>query len=457
MTELQARRCRSSLLSWSTAALAPLQQAPADHHRLLIRELEGVAAGECDRLMVLMPPGSAKSTYTSVLFPAWWFGRHPKSAVIAASHTGDLAEHFGRRVRNTIAEHSALLGFGLSGDSRAAGRWETSLGGGYIAAGVGGPITGRRADLVVIDDPVKSQAEADSETVRNSIWNWYRSDLVTRLKPGGRIVLVMTRWHLDDLGGRLESEMSAGGDKWRIIRLPALAEDDDPLGRAPGAALWPEWEDVAALERKRSIVGSRAWSALFQQHPVPGEGLLFKTAAISTVPTVPAGATWVRAWDLAATDGGGDWTVGVKLGRYQDGRFVVADVVRLQGSPQAVENAIVNTAHQDGRGVNIGLPQDPGQAGKVQVAYYTSKLAGHRVIASPETGDKITRAGPVASQVEVGNVSVVAATWNARFLEELRDFPAGKHDDQVDALSRAFAMLIGNAPIIFTPEHLRRI
>jgi hypothetical protein len=150
--------------------------------------------------------------------------RSVSRCVIAASHTQELAEKWGRRVRNLIAEYSPVLGVGLAPDSQAAGRWETDHGGEYFAAGVGGAIAGRRADLVVIDDPIRSREDADSETVRDKIWDWYKSDLYTRLKPGGRIVLIQTRWHEDDLAGRLLADMAAGGDHWEVISLPALAE-----------------------------------------------------------------------------------------------------------------------------------------------------------------------------------------------------------------------------------------
>src|SRR5271157_2492164 len=253
---------RNSLIEW--ARLVGFEPAP--HHLLLIAELEAVSRGEVDRLMVLMPPGAAKSTYASVLFPAWWLAQHPTSNIVAASHTAELAEHFGRQVRSLIVEHGLRLGFGLAADNRAAGRWQTTRRGQYFATGVRGPITGRRADLVVIDDPVKSHAEADSAVLREHVWNWFRSDLTARLKPHGRIVLIMTRWHVDDLGGRLLAQQP---DHWRLVRLPALAEADDPMGRPEGAALWPEWEDVAALERKRAEVGERVWAALFQQTPRP--------------------------------------------------------------------------------------------------------------------------------------------------------------------------------------------
>ena len=362
---------RSSLLAWAKHTLEPAGFAPAAHHRLLIEELTKLTRGETDRLMILMPPGSAKSTYVSILFPAWWFPQHPASSIIAASHTADLAEHFGRQIRNLILANEKRLGFTLATDNRAAARWQISTKGEYYAAGIRGPITGRRADLAIIDDPIKSQAEADSPSLREHIWNWYRSDLLTRLKPKARVVLVMTRWHEDDLGGRL---LDLYPKEWRCLRLPALAEANDPLGRPHGAPLWPEWEDASSLTRKRSAIGERAWAALFQQTPHPPDGNLFAVKNVQILDTTPAPAgRVVRAWDLAATEHAGgtdpDWTVGVKLTRDATGRFVILDILRLRGSPNQVEELITKTAVADGASVTIGIPQDPGQAGKVQVTY----------------------------------------------------------------------------------------
>ena len=438
------RGIRGSLAEWARLALAPQGFAPAPHHLLLIRELEAVAAGTTDRLMVLMPPGSAKSTYASLVFPPWFLHRHPRAQVIAASHTAGLAVGFGRGVRGLIQEHQARLGVSVDPGSRAAHRFGTAGGGAYYGVGMRGPVTGRRADLIVVDDPVKGQLEADSPRVRDAVWDWYRSDLVTRLRPGGRVVLVMTRWHPDDLGGRLLE----AGEPWRVVRLPALAEPGDLLGRAPGEALWPDWEDAAALERKRLILGDRAFAALFQQSPVRSGGGLFQVGRIPVSDEVLAG-TSVRAWDLAATEGGGDWTVGVRLVRGEAQGipvWQVLDVVRLQGGPEAVVQAIRRTAEADGTGVAVGLPQDPGQAGRAQVGYLTARLAGWRVVSSPETGAKAVRAMPVASQANAGNVQVLRAPWTRAFLDEMQAFPAGKCDDQVDALARAFAMLVDPAP-----------
>ncbi|MEO9191118.1 MAG: phage terminase large subunit [Acetobacteraceae bacterium] len=427
---------------------------PARHHHLLLGLLNRVSLGEIDRLMVLMPPGSAKSTYASVLFPAWWFVQHPRSSVIAASHTADLAAHFGRQVRALIAEHSAMLGYRLTADNRAASRWQTSSRGEYFATGVRGPMAGRRADLAIIDDPIKSTGDAESATQRERLWDWYRSDLTTRLKPRGRVVLIMTRWHEEDLAGRL---LERSGAEWEVIRLPALAEVDDPLMRAVGEPLWPEWEDREALDRRRSLVGERRWGALYQQSPRPVQGALFKVAHIEVVDAIPPGmlGPTVRAWDLAATvvRGGNDpdWTVGVKVLRDPSGRWVVLDIVRFRGSPGEVQQAIALAADVDGRGVVIALPEDPGQAGKAQVSHLAKSLAGYNVKASRETGSKIVRATPLAAQVEAGNLALLRAQWNHTLIDELRDFPYGRKDDQVDALARAFHLLSDR------PSALRRI
>ena len=441
-TERTLRKAiRADLAAWAALALAPRGHQPAAHHRLILAELEHLSAARTDRLMLLLPPGSAKSTYASLVFPPWWLARHPQSSIIATSHTASLARHFGRGVRGLVDAHAPRLGYQLDPASRAAHRFATSRGGEYYATGVRGPITGRRADLILIDDPVKSQAEADSPAARDQLWNWFRSDLSTRLKPGGRIVLVMTRWHPDDLGGRIQD----GPDPWRILRLPALAEPQDPLGREPGDPLWPEWEDAAGIARKRALIGERAFAALFQQDPRHRTGRLFHAAKITladeSMPTTGA----VRAWDLAATaetrGRDPDYTVGLKLARDPAGGFVVLDIVRLRAGPHEVEQALVATAAADGPAVPIGLPQDPGQAGKQQIRNLAARLAGYRVVASPETGAKATRALPAASQVNNGNMTLRRAPWNRNFLEELQDFPDGTKDDQVDALSRAMSML----------------
>jgi len=448
---LRRRTARRSFPAFAASALATSGLTPAAHHKLLCGELQWLADTPGARLMVCMPPGSAKSTYASVLFPPWFMQRAATAGnVIAASHTATLAEAFSARAIQTVREHGRLLGFDAL--TKSVLRWRATNGAEYLPAGVGGAVTGFRADLGMIDDPVKSREEADSETMRNKAWAWYQSDFLTRLRPGGRVALIMTRWHEDDLGGRI-LQHEAG--RWRVVRLPALAEADDPLGRAPGAPLWSDdaYGYGAELHAKRDAFEaagqSRTWHALYQQSPKSGEGFLFTVAKMATMEARPAGGKLVRAWDLAGTEAktgrDPDYTAGVLLARMPDGRYCVLDVTRLRGGPEAVEAAIVNTAAQDGRGVTVALPQDPGQAGKMQAQVFARRLAGYVVKVSPETGDKATRAAPAAAQVNVGNVSVVAGAWNRAFLEELRDFPAGRHDDQVDAFSRAFGVLATGA------------
>lgn len=481
MTGISAIRAIASISQWeieaaqarrSLARFAPLfvpEAMPAAHHRLLIDRLERVTAGEITRLMVLMPPGSAKSTYGSVLWPAWHLGHRPGHCIIGASHTAELAERFGRRVRGIVsderyggsAQHPGIFGSaaGISGESRAAGRWDTLSRSEYYAAGVGGAITGRRADVALIDDPVKSRDEADSEIVRARVYDWYLADLRTRLKPGAAIVIIMTRWHEDDLAGRILPEQYDGesgsirardGEDWEVLALQAIAErDDDPLGRSAGAPIWPQWQSADALAQERISQGPRNWEALYQQRPHPREGTLFKTERMLTIDIAPAGIECVRGWDLASTEKIGsadpDYTAGVKIGATADGMLYILDVRRQQTSPHGVETMIRDAANGDGKRVRIGLPQDPGQAGKSQVAHLTRLLPGHVVVSSPETGSKERRAEPIAAQIEAGNVRMIKGNWNVEFLDELKAFPSGRHDDMVDALSRAYLLLTERA------------
>jgi predicted phage terminase large subunit-like protein len=425
-----------------------MEQTPARHHLAIIRALEDVASGKNRRLILLLPPGSAKSTYTSKLFVAWWFAQHPVSSVILASHTASLSEHFGRGARGLLDEHGSRIGVMPSVTSHAAGRFETLRGGQFFAIGVHGAVTGRRADLALIDDPIASFSDASNAKKRTQLLNWYRTELLTRLKPGGRIILIMTRWHHEDLAGLLIERSG-----WTTIRFPALAELEDPLGRALGEALWPEWEDRDALLEKRNELGESSFSAMFQQLPIASGGQLFDLRALSVVTTSPPGQA-VRAWDLAATedpDGDPDWTVGVKLLRDEVGSFIIDDVVRFRGSPAEVVSAIRASALADGTMVTIGLPQDPGQAGRSQMMFLAQQLAGYNIVASPETGSKTTRAMPVAAQISMGNFRLRRAHWNSDLLEEMANFPNGSKDDQVDAISRGFAMLLERAtPAKFT-------
>jgi len=464
LAEIQGALYRADFGMFCEAALAPINQKPAAHHKMLIRKLQAVADGKIKRLMILMPPGSAKTTYVSQLFTVWWLARFPRSTIIAASHTADLAETISRKIQINIRDMGDVLGYDLATESVSG--WTTSAGGEYKPAGVGGPITGRRANLALIDDPVKNADAVATEAAREKTWDWFVTTLRTRMTPGAPLILVMTRWHMDDLGGRM---LTRQGEAWDVLRLPAQAEENDPLGRQPGEFLWGDdtynyAADLKAAKAESEVNGSmRVWEAMYQQNPRPIEGSLFKYEKVGNpLPAAPATGQSVRGWDLASTSQSGrndpDWTVGVKLTRMPNGEFVVADVERFRGGPDEVEERIVACARKDGAGCRIGLPLDPGQASKTQILYLTRKLAGFRVESSPETGKKEIRASPVAAQCNVGNLRMVQASWNASFLDELSAFPHGQKDDQVDALSRAFSMVgLSARPLIFSDADLAMI
>lgn len=405
--------------------------------------------------MLFAPPGSAKTTYVSRLLPPWVLQRKPTWNIIAASHTMPLALENSQYARGYIQSFENILGVTLR--STQMQRWHTDAGGNYLAAGVDAGISGFRADLSIIDDPVRSRADADSETYRENVWRWFHGDLARRSKPDCKIVLMHTRWHEDDLAGRL---LATQPERWRVVSLPALAEENDPLGREPGDPLWGDDAgygygnkllDIRAELEQSGM--SREWGSLYQQNPRPADGSIFKPDKIDIIDALPLGMTWARGWDLAATKDLGTskaaYTAGVRIGRAPNGRYIVADVRRARLDPEGVENLILQTAKVDGA-VRIGLPQDPGQAGKFQVAYLTNRLAGHTVESTPESGDKATRAGPYASQVNVGNVSLLRGEWNAAYLEELRSFPSGSTADQVDASSRAFSMVYEGGAALWT-------
>lgn len=408
---------------------------PALHHRFLIQHLEAVERGDIERLMVCMPPGSAKSTYTSVEFPSWFMGRNPAMSVIAASHTQELAERFGRRVRNIVGsdEFGKVFGFGIADDSAAAGRWDTNRGGEYFAAGVGGSITGRRADLAVIDDPVKSREDADSERSRQKAWDWYTSDLLTRLKPGARQIVVMTRWHEDDLGGRiLERERK----RWTLIEIAMEALPGDPLGRKVGDRLWPEWFTDEMVEVAKMDV--RAWNALYQQQPAAEDGDYFKREWLDQeYDELPPNARKFGASDYGVTDGAGDYSEHGVFATDAAGNLYIEDWWRGQ---EAADVWIDEKC-------NLILKHSPncwfGEAGPIRRAVepfmrrrMLERGAMCRVEWLPSVADKPTRARSFQAMCSMRKVFIRKnLPHKADIIGQLLRFPAGKFDDAVDVCS----------------------
>ncbi|OQS41140.1 terminase [Chromobacterium haemolyticum] len=419
----------------------------ARQHKLICEALMRVFRGECKRLVINIPPRYSKTEIAVVMFTAWAMGKCPDSEWIHTCYSGKLATKNSAEIREIVrspAYREIFPDVHLRDDSQAKDDWGTTEGGVFYAVGSGGTITGYGAGKVregfggaiVIDDPHKAD-EARSDTIRNGVIEWFQSTLESRCNsPETPIILIMQRLHERDLSGWLLE--GGNGEKWEHVKLKALQED--------GTALWPEKHTVERLQIMQRA-SPYTFAGQYQQEPSPGDGNTFRPDAIPIIDAVPAGTRWIRAWDFAASvpkpGSDPDWTAGGKLGITPDGRFIIGDMVRMQGAPHEVESTLKNTADRDGNSVKVSIPQDPGQAGKSQVASFTRLLAGKSVSSSVESGDKVTRAEPFAAQCNVGNVMMLRAPWNDALIAEMRVFPNGAHDDQVDALSRAFHELFG--------------
>ena len=422
---------RQSLLAF-TELTNPLYQTAA-HHRLIASKLEAIERGEIDRLMIFMPPRHGKSELASVRFPAWYLGRNPNKQIITASYAHKLAAKFGRQVRNLIAtrEYQQVFpGVTLAEDSTAKDLFNTNAGGVYMATGVDGSVTGSGGDLVSIDDPVKGRQEADSETIQETAWDWYRGDLYTRLMPGARIVVTQTRWNEADLAGRiLESEGRVeDGGQWHVLDLPAI--------NAAGDALWPEWYPLPTLDRIKAAIGPRDFSALYQQQPQPDDGTFFKREWLKQWERKPQ-LRYYGSSDYAVTDGGGDYTVHRVWGIDEAG-----DVYRVDGwRGQTASDEWIE------RKLDLIAKHKPlcwfGEGGVIQKAVepmlkrrMRERNVHCRLEWLPSVADKPTRARSFQAMAATGRVHMEPGADLSEYLV----FPAGKHDDEVDVAS-----LIGRA------------
>lgn len=466
---LRRRQARRQLEHFTAFTFPTYTVEPA--HALLARALDAVVAGEITRLMVFAPPQHGKSELASVRLPAFWLGRRPEDPVILASYAASLAQSKSRQARQIVegTEYRHLFPeVRTRRDSRAVDHWQLEgHRGGLLAVGVSGPITGHGAMLGVIDDPVENWEQAQSQVLRDKTWEWWRTTFRTRIWEDGAIVLIMTRWHEDDLAGRLLAEQ---GSEWTVLRMPALAETQaerdesnrllgipagqrDPLDRLAGEPLCPGRFSLAALENLRRDVGALAWAGQYQGSPRAPEGNRFKRWWFPLCEAGPAQASRVRYWDKAGTQGGGAYTVGLLMAKSTEGVYYVEDVVRGQWSAGQREQVMKQTARLDAdrhrNAVRIWLEQEPGSGGKESAEATIRLLAGHPVYAETVTGSKEVRAEPFAAQCEAGNVRLVRGPWNAAYIEELTAFPNGPHKDQVDGSSGAFNHLTGSVgPVV---------
>lgn len=389
--------------------------------------------------MIFMPPRHTKTETVTVRYSAYRLEQDPTMNVILGSYNQHLANRFSRKIKRVVDGRVEL-----SKDRNAVEEWETEAGGAFRAVGVGGGITGFGGDLIMIDDPVKSREEADSDVFRNKCWDWFNDDLYTRLEPDASMILTMTRWHEDDLAGRLLQNMADGGEHWDVVKLPAIAEEGDPMGRAIGKPLCPDRYDLDALNRIKAN-GERSFQALYQQHPTARQGYFFDVTKLQIVDAAPADAQRARGWDKAATPGDGDFTASARIAK--NGMFYIEDVTRGQWDTASRDRHIRQTAELDGRPVKQIGEQEPGSGGKESAENFIRLLAGFSVMTERSTSNKQERADPFSSQVNAGNVKLVRGDWNKTFIEELRQFPFGKHDDQVDATSLAFNQLNGTTSV----------
>lgn len=444
MVDSPAKLGALSLKTWATPP----------HLKLVNKYLVAMAKGRVDRLSIQMPPRHGKSQLLSHVFPAWFLLVYPWRRVILCSYEAGFAAQWGRKVRDLVIRWGPWFGCAVAEDSKAADRWEIQKhGGGMQTAGVGGPILGKGADLLIMDDLCKNAEEALSPTMREKVWDWFASTAYSRLEPGGAIANIQQRWHTDDMAGRLHA---SDPKRWKQVCLPALAKSGDILGRKPGEALWPSRYPVSVLADKQRLAPT--WfAAQYQQEPLDLEGGFFRglerVKVIDAAPVASHFTRVVRAWDLAATEAQAgsdpDWTVGAKIGKHKDGTFWVLDIQRVRLGPRGVRDLIRQTAEADGAGVPIYVEREGGASGKIAAeSIITEDLIGFTARAVRAEGAKTERAEPWGSQIEAGNVCIVKGDWNRVLLDEHRGFPTAAHDDIVDGCSLGFREVARQAQFI---------
>jgi predicted phage terminase large subunit-like protein len=412
------------------------------HHSIMSDAFERVVEGKLKRLIINMPPRHTKSEFASYLLPAWFLGRYPEKKVIQTAHTAELAVGFGRKVRNLVgdADYQKLFpGISLRQDSKAAGRWNTNKEGEYFAIGVGGAVTGKGADLLIIDDPHSEQeARSPDASVFDPVYEWYTSGPRQRLQPGGAIVIVMTRWHQRDLAGQIlrASHQRDGSDEWEVIQLPAIMPS--------GSSLWPEYWPLAELESLKAELPAAKWSAQYQQDPTAEEQALIKR-------------DWWRKWEeddppkceflIQSWD-----TAFLKTQRSDYSACTTWGVFFLENGGKETANIILLDAFKE----RMEFPELKSVAQKFykkwepDACIVEAKAAGSPLIFelrqmgipvsdyTPSRGnDKIARVNAVSDMFASGVVWAPATNWAEEVIEEFAAFPVGQHDDLVDSSTQA--------------------
>lgn len=434
-----------------------------DIARRLEKFSEDVALKRSPRVMLTMPPRAGKSVLTSKTFGAWHLGKYPTHEIMNCSYSGSLSMSFSRGVRQLMRDpaYHTLFDTRLDPDSQSAEAWLTTEGGGFTSAGIGGAITGKGAHILVIDDPVKNREDAESETARNNAWDWYTSTAYTRLAPGGGVLIILTRWHDDDLAGRLIAAMGdKEADQWELVNYPAIALEDEKYRRA-GEALHPERYDEKALARIRKVIGERDWGALYQQNPVPDQGGYFKKEDfvfydINDPTAVPRDAGMVNyaAWDLAIGQKQiNDYSVGGCVSIDRDLDLWIRDIRRGRWDAMDLVNEILNF-HVKWKPQRTGI--EKGMIEMTLAPYLKQEKAKRKIwdfnYTELKTGkqDKVARARTIQGMHQARKIHIpYNAPWTEDFITELLRFPYGVNDDQVD-----FFAWIGQMIVMMNPEPL---
>lgn len=474
--ELAARILAKRRLIPFTQRLNPRYHAGWVHHdiaRRLERFSQDVANGLSPRLMILMPPRHGKSELASRMFPAWHLGHHPDHELISCAYNVSLAESFSRKVKEAIEDpaYQSVFDTRLHPDFRSNGEWAIANSrGGYVAAGVGGGITGKGAHILLIDDPIKNSEEADNADTREKLWDWYGSTAYTRLAPGGGVLVIQTHWHDDDLAGRLKMAMveDPEADQFEVVVYPAIAEHDEYLDdetdlivydvpptngrllRRKGDALHPERYDAVKLHRIKKTIPPRFWAALYQQNPVPDDGSYFTKDQFQLNPIPhPKNCRVYIAWDFAISEKKqNDYTVGTVLLHDSEDMLHVADQVRFKsGDAFFIVEAILNLATK-WHNPNLSIGFEDGQIYRAIESLLKKRMRERKfypstMVLKPIT-DKMARARPLQGRMQQKMVSFNAnASWVDSLRTEMLRFPAGVHDDQVDSLSWGVQMAVG--------------
>ena len=433
------------------------------HHEVICKELDNLIAGKTTRLILCLMPRGGKSELVSRRLPAYIFGKDPDAEIIASSYASDLAQRMNRDVQRIIDNplYKELFPgttlFGSNVRTVAQGSYLRNSDifeivgrrGSYRSAGVGGGITGMGAKYAIIDDPLKNRQDANSQKVRDTIWEWYTDTLYTRLTPDGRVLIIMTRWHEDDLVGRLlEKQRSGDGDQWRVVNLPAFAEENQENRhpedkRKEGEALWPSRFSEERLAKIKSAIGSYSWAGLYQQRPAPSEGAIFLRHWWQFYTTAPERfEETIISWDMAFKDAkDSDYVVGQVWGKLKADRYLL-DQVRGRMDFPATLRAVVSLQNKWPKASKIYVEDKAN--GSAVISTLQRDIPG-LIPVNPE-GGKVVRAQAVTGIIESGNVflpSPMIAPWIGDFIEECAGFPNTTHDDQVDAMTQALIRMWG--------------